>query len=328
MSPRAGGGRATIVDVAARAGVSRQTVSRAINDLPGIREDTRQRVLEAAEELHYRPSRFGRGLVSAEPPTLGLLVDDLANAFFPEIARAVIREAAARRWNVVVAETGGAADPAAVGADLARRADALLGYGLPAPAGEAVPARMPLVALDAPAAGAGVVFDDTAALVELAAHLEAAEAGPVAMLDGQGAPGAPEHPSPRAARIRDVLAPRLGEVAIVPTGPGGVPGQLAEAAAREAGTLVCFHDVQALAVLQELRRAGRAVPEDVRVVGVDGLHLGTLVHPELTTLGVDREEVARHALDLVEGLFGGTIAPGSAAARRRVEYGLLRRQSA
>ena len=56
--------RAGILDVAERAGVSRQTVTRAMNDMPGINAATKQRVLEAARELHYRPSRFGRGLVT------------------------------------------------------------------------------------------------------------------------------------------------------------------------------------------------------------------------------------------------------------------------
>ena len=66
--------RATIIDVAARAGVSRQTVSRALNDMPGISGETRERVLAAAKELNYRPSRFGRGLVEQGPTTLGLVV--------------------------------------------------------------------------------------------------------------------------------------------------------------------------------------------------------------------------------------------------------------
>ncbi|WIB13853.1 LacI family DNA-binding transcriptional regulator [Curtobacterium sp. MCPF17_052] len=62
-------GRATILDVAAAAGVSRQTVTRAVNGLPGISDATKGRVLAAAEQLDYRPSRFGRGArVGRHPP--------------------------------------------------------------------------------------------------------------------------------------------------------------------------------------------------------------------------------------------------------------------
>src|SRR5699024_7828145 len=83
--------RATIIDVAQRAGVSRQTVSRAMNDLPGISAGTREKVLAAAQELNYRPSRFGRGLVEQGPVTLGLVVEDLSNAYFAELGAAVVR---------------------------------------------------------------------------------------------------------------------------------------------------------------------------------------------------------------------------------------------
>ena len=76
------GRRATIIDVAARAGVSRQTVSRALNDMPGISGETRERVLAAAKELNYRPSRFGRGLVEQGPTTLGLVVGRLSNTYY------------------------------------------------------------------------------------------------------------------------------------------------------------------------------------------------------------------------------------------------------
>ena len=86
--------RATIIDVAARAGVSRQTVSRAMNDLPGISAATRDRVLAAAKELNYRPSRFGRGLVEQGPPTLGLVVGSLSNSYYAELGAAVVRACA------------------------------------------------------------------------------------------------------------------------------------------------------------------------------------------------------------------------------------------
>ena len=82
--------RTTIIDVAERAGVSRQTVSRAMNGMPGISTATRTTVLEAAKELNYRPSRFGRGLVEQGPTTLGLVVSDLSNSYFAELGAAVL----------------------------------------------------------------------------------------------------------------------------------------------------------------------------------------------------------------------------------------------
>ncbi|MGY5764907.1 LacI family DNA-binding transcriptional regulator [Brachybacterium sp. DNPG3] len=331
------GRRATIIDVAAAAGVSRQTVSRAVNDLPGISAATRERVLAAAEALNYRPSRFGRGLVSAGPPALGLLVDDLSNAFFPEIARAVVREAAARGWNVVLAETGGAADPTSVALDLARRADALLGYGLPVATGEDLPTRMPLVRLDAPADQpvAGVRFDDSAALGALAEHLRAVGARRLALLDVQ------EERTPRAARLSAALAAHGLDVTVIPgsgsgsrsgDGPGGRAGdeeqQVPRALEEGAQVILGWNDAHALAVLKRLRELDVQVPGEMRVVGIDGLSIGTLTHPELTTLGVDLAEAARDAVDLVDGIFAGRLPYDGPEASRTVAYRLIVRDSA
>src|SRR5882757_5228477 len=73
--------RVTIHDVARSAGVSRQTVSRALNDKAEIDGGTKQRVLDAAQALGYRPSRFARGLVRQDTTSIGLVIPDLRNPF-------------------------------------------------------------------------------------------------------------------------------------------------------------------------------------------------------------------------------------------------------
>jgi LacI family transcriptional regulator len=97
--------RATLRDVARAAGVSHQTVSRAINDKGEIDPETRRRILETARELHYRPSRYARGLVRPGLVTVGLIVPDVVNPFFPEFIAGVIQAADAQDWQVVVAST-------------------------------------------------------------------------------------------------------------------------------------------------------------------------------------------------------------------------------
>lgn len=94
--------RETIHEVARSAGVSRQTVSRALNDHDGIDDSTKQRVLNAALELGYRPSRFARGLVRQDTTTVGLVIPDLLNPYFTEVAAAALEAARARGWHVVV----------------------------------------------------------------------------------------------------------------------------------------------------------------------------------------------------------------------------------
>jgi len=99
--------RVTIEDVAREAGVSRQTVSRAINNKAEISSDTLNRVLETVEKLGYRPSRMAQGLATQRTHSVGLVVGDITNPFFPEVARGVLDAAQCRGYNVFLCNTDG-----------------------------------------------------------------------------------------------------------------------------------------------------------------------------------------------------------------------------
>jgi LacI family transcriptional regulator len=77
--------QATIQDVAVRAGVSKTTVSHVINATRFVEEETRQRVLQAIQELHYRPSAAARSLTTKRTGTVGIVVSDVTNPFFGEL---------------------------------------------------------------------------------------------------------------------------------------------------------------------------------------------------------------------------------------------------
>ena len=76
----------TILDVAREAGVSRQTVTRALNDMADIAPATRERVVAAAQLLGYRPNRAAQSLVKGSGTTIGLLVESLRNPYYAELA--------------------------------------------------------------------------------------------------------------------------------------------------------------------------------------------------------------------------------------------------
>ena len=97
----------TIEDVAREAGVSRQTVSRAINNKAEISPDTLNRVMAAVQKLDYRPSRMAQGLVTQRTYAVGLVVGDIANPFFPEVARGVLDAAQAKDYNVFLCNSDG-----------------------------------------------------------------------------------------------------------------------------------------------------------------------------------------------------------------------------
>jgi LacI family transcriptional regulator len=77
--------QASIKDVAARAGVSKTTVSHVINATRAVEEETRQRVLRAIQELHYRPSAAARSLTTKRTGVVGIVISDSSNPFFGEL---------------------------------------------------------------------------------------------------------------------------------------------------------------------------------------------------------------------------------------------------
>ncbi len=97
--------RVTIRDVAKHAGVSHQTVSRVINNSERVTAETRARVTTAIAELGYRPSRLAQSLVTQKTRTVGLVVADITNPFFFEVARGVQDTALERGYNVFVCNT-------------------------------------------------------------------------------------------------------------------------------------------------------------------------------------------------------------------------------
>jgi DNA-binding LacI/PurR family transcriptional regulator len=329
-------GRATILDVAAAAGVSRQTVTRAVNDLPGISTATRQRVLAAADALDYRPSRFGRGLVSGGAHQLGLLVDDLRNPYSPELAAAVLRLAARRGWTVVLADVGLTGDSDRSVQDLGAQSDVVIGYlGARAPEWVDRLGSVPVVELD-PAAAAlrgAVRLDPSEAVEDLADHLVAVGVKHPLVLDAPSAAAGPGEPSSRGALLLAALRRRgyLPEH-VVATASSADAGAAETAGAlaghRRLDAVVAFNDVMALGALAACRRAGVDVPERVRVVGIDGLTVGTLVAPTLTTLAVDLDEVAGHAVDLALGMLDGSLPRSGDPVQRVVRHRLLVRESA
>jgi LacI family transcriptional regulator len=97
--------RITIADVAREAGVSLMTVSRVINHKSDVSPSTRQRVWDIIERLGYRPSGLARGLATSRTRTLGLVIPDVANPFFADVARGVEQQAYAEGYNVFLCNT-------------------------------------------------------------------------------------------------------------------------------------------------------------------------------------------------------------------------------
>jgi DNA-binding LacI/PurR family transcriptional regulator len=358
---------ATILDVAAAAGVSRQTVTRAMNDMPGIRQSTRERVQELARELGYTPSRFAKGLVQGSRTSVGLAIPDLTNPYFPAFASTVVELATQRGWHVVMDDYGhGGRNGRDAVEHLAPQVDAVIGYlGGHELAAQSLLGRRPLVVLDraaGPAAG-GVSFDYRHAAGLAIGHLARTGRRKILYLDAgqrQPLPEAPAAPEPGDGEPTEELdrtaasatsadhgnqllsergrafARALDDAALAWTAVvlddspesarRGVTAVLGEQP--DIDGIVAFNDVMAAGALKALADAGRAVPADCSVIGMDGIPLGELLTPELTTLSLDLRHVGRLAIELLEGLLSGALEPGSPEASLTVRHQLLIRGSA
>lgn len=315
--------RVTIHDVARSAGVSRQTVSRALNDKAEIDGSTKQRVLDAARALGYRPSRFARGLVRPDTTTIGLVVPDLLNPFFTEVASGALEAARARGRHVVVYDTTD--DPAQELATLeviGSQVDAVVGYFTrPEEDLDRGTAGIPVVLIGREPRTprfSGIAIDGEEGVREAVAHLVSRGHRRIGMLDGQPEATVRRQWFLRAAAECGVRVHPGWVTAGAQTVDGGGSALATLLAAHPDVTAVfAFNDVMAIGALREARRFGLRVPADLAVIGFDGLALGTLVDPELSSVAIDTRALGALAVEQVERLVTGAtpLQPGELVVR-------------
>ncbi|MFD2840481.1 LacI family DNA-binding transcriptional regulator [Populibacterium corticicola] len=331
----------TIIDVARDAGVSRQTVTRALNDMADVSEATRARVLESARRLRYRPNRAAQALVRGGGVAVGFLVDNFKNPYYAELASALTRAAAEHGWNVILADLADdeVRSRAQVQA-LLPRIDALVLTGCRGGTVGMIPIDdlrggllgIPTVMIDgddATAVDAVVEVDHITGVRDAIAHLVSRGRRHIGMITSTQFPGSLRHDTFRT-RLDELGLHRdaRSEAAATETyrGGEGAAGRLL-AGYPDLDAILVYNDAMALGVIKELSRQGVAVPGQVAVIGIDGLEIGELITPELTTLNVDKEELARYAIDAIQATmsFGVDSARGTV---RNVPLVLRVRESA
>ena len=313
----------TIRDVAERAGVSRQTVSRAINNKGEIDSATRQRILEVARELGYRPNRLARGLKTNRTFTLGLVVPDIANPFFAEVVRGASEVADGAGYGVLLCNTDERPDRewAILRLLEAQRVDGLILVSSrlsEARLDEAIAAWPPIVLVNRwaqarPGLGCVLVNDARGALVAVE-HLLAKGHRRIGFVAG-----APESHSGQERRrgYRQAMGgagldvPEGWCVPCAPTVEGGREAVLRLLRAHpDLTALLAYNDLVALGAQQAARELGRAVPQELALVGWDDIVFAAHVSPPLTTLRMPKQQLGRRAMELLLALLGDpALAP-------------------
>lgn len=309
MGRRPATDRATIGDVATRAGVSRATVSRVMNGLSTVDPAIAERVRTTAAELDYRPNQVARSLALGRTQTIGYVVPDLTNPAFHGALRGLSRAAAEQSYRVLVADSAEHAEEEPLLAlETRRRCDALVLVAPRMPQADLVrliPDLQPVVLLNRNAEEAGIPLlnvDWASGVRDLVRHLTGLGHRRIAYLAG---PTASRSNAAREEAFTD-LAPGI-EVVKIPCGamfPDGhaVAGQVLDA---RVTAVVAFNDVVALGLLGALHELGTDVPGEISVAGFDDIPFAAFTSPPLTTASVPQEQMGRLAWQRLSAMLAG-----------------------
>lgn len=304
----------SIDDVAAAAGVHRSTVSRAFSKPDAVRTATKEHVLRVAAELGYSMNPLAQALRRGASNLIPLIVPDITNPFFAELARTTAAAAEARGYQLMLCITGG--DAGQTAGYVTSMHSMFSPFGVVAPSTrvdlEALrqyafqnrvvvidrvedDPTVPTVTVDS-AHGVNLAFEHLLGL----GHTNIAYApGIVGTYTAQDRWDAYHH----AADIHGVTPVVLEAAPGTELGLGIVDHWLRERARPTA--VIASNDLIAFAIISELGARGLSVPADLSVIGFDGLDLGAQFNPRVTSVRQPITDLGRIAIELGETLIAG-----------------------
>ncbi len=305
------GSRVRMQDVAAAARVDTSVVSRVLSGdaTLNVRPETRRRVLDAVRELGYRPNATARALKTARTMAIGMLLPDLTNPVYAEIARGAEERASAAGYVLLMA-TGAAATRRAI---LEDRVDGLL-YAIATTENlaDVLPAAtLPslLVNRREPGAGPSVVVDDEAGVATAVRHLIDLGHTRIAHIGG---PRAVDTARRRLSGYLGVMRERglptppelVVEARFDELGGATAASRLLRLQPRPTA-LVAGNVTAAIGALAAVRDAGLGVPADISVIGFHDVPLAPYLSPPLTTVRMPLAELGSQAVDSLLAMIDG-----------------------
>ncbi len=306
----------SIYDVAKFAKVSTATVSAVINNRDTVEAGTRRRVLAAIKKLHYQPNLYASNLARRTTRLFGLIVSDIVNPFFGEVAQAIRAEAQAQGYEVSLAATQFApADLVAI----IRRLIGMRVAGVAIISTEIDPRALEILRESRTPA----VFEDVGTVSETVSNIRIDYEGGIfkavkylvdlghrKLLYVRGFPDGHRKEQAflsirlrteafRAAIRRFRLQGVQAEITTYP-GPGPCSGQQALHKARKQfdfTAAVAMSDPVALGVLRGLRECGLGVPREVSLIGFDNSYFCEYLSPPLTSVNIPRARLAQMVVD-------------------------------
>ncbi len=301
----------TIKDIAKRLDISYATVSRALNDRYGVHPKTRERIVKAARELNYRPNAIARGLVTRHTETIGLVIPDITNPFFPELARGIEDRADEEGYSVFLCNTNWEKDRELRYLSLLseKRVDGIILAPVtrkPSRNRAYTDKSRPLVFVSDARRGMGtgyVTIDNHRGGYLAASHLTATGYKKIGFFGAaedeltteeryQGFTAALEeagiHETDRYVRFGDYSTRTGSRLITEMIRAGDYPD-----------AVFAVNDLFALSVMQGVREAGLYIPGDVAVIGFDDIPFASFPEIQLTTVSQPKYRMGRMAVDLL-----------------------------
>lgn len=304
-----------MTDVARLAGVDTSTVSRALNESTAgmLRPETVARVVAASTELGYLPNVLARGLRTRRSRTVGMLVPDITNPFFPPVVRGIEDELSIHGYTLLVTNSDNepVKEERALANLVERQVDAVIvATSQVGGTMDSRPAGIPMVFVNRRGASdlPYVVPDDAAGVRLVVRHLAGLGHRAIGHVAGpqETSTGRARLVAFRAAMAEVGLVDDAIEVAEVFGDPSGRRAT-SELLDRRPGltALLAANDLLAVGALRELRARGVAVPATMSLTGYNDMPLVDLLDPPLTTVRVPQYEMGRTAARLVLGMLEG-----------------------
>jgi DNA-binding LacI/PurR family transcriptional regulator len=324
--------------VAQRAGVSSATISRVINGSSAVKQETAERVRRILKELNYIPNPIATTLKYGRSNTFGLIVPDLINPFFPEFLLAFEQVLVENDHELLLATTQSTETKLlnSVRRMLMRQVDGVVLMGSEYETRAVEPLferKIPIVTLDRRRVQAGtgdVAFDFEGGYLQAVEHLHGLGHRRIGFLGGTKGIRTSEI---RLESFRKAIQ-NLGLTyypELVREGDYRVDGgeaamkSLLETARRPTAVLTA-NDLTAFGALRALRDRGISVPEQMSVIGFDGIKLGSAVSPSLTTVRIPTREAALACIQVLRRLRANIERRGMSVSVK-VEF-LIRRSTA
>jgi len=301
----------TIKDVARESGVNISTVSRALNNDYGVNDRTREHVTAVAARLGYHPNRVARGLVTGRTHSLALLVSDIRNPFFAEVARGAEDAARAGNCDLVLCNSDLDAEKQMeyVSSLIEKRVDGILMNSV-APLsreqqGQLAACGVPIVLLNrfsSNRAFSTVCADNEAGGVLAARYLLDLGHTRIAHLTGPRLHGNLSDRAHGFLRTLQLAKPPVRPVVLHGQFSFGGGCSLARQVLDkhpDVTAIFAANDVMAYGVVRVFLERGMRIPEDMSLIGFDNLEFSNLLHPPLTTIHQPKYEMGHAAVEIL-----------------------------